>query len=83
MKRLKIRFVQHGQTIGADYFIQRKRFLFGWSYITYTVNMGYGSIVSGYSASTQEAVLDNVLRDKYNTCKEFVEITEYPMLKVY
>lgn len=81
MKKLKIRFVQRGKN-AADYYIQRRRFLIWWT-ITYTINMGYGSVVSAYQASTQEELLDNVLNDKYNTCKEFVRITEYPTIKQY
>ena len=81
MKKLRIRFIQRGKN-AADYYIQRRRFLIWWT-IIYTINMGYGSVVNAYQASTQEDLLDSVLRDKYNTCKDFVEIIEYPTIKRY
>ncbi len=81
MKKLTIRFVQRGKNT-ADYQIQRRRFFIWWT-ITYTVHMGYGSVVSAYQASTHKELLDSVLKNKYKTCIDFCRITEYPMIKRY
>lgn len=81
MKRLKIRFVQRGKN-AADYYIQRRRFFIWWG-ITYTINMGYGSVVNYYQNSDKDALLEEVLKDKYKTCGEFCKITEYPTIKQY
>jgi hypothetical protein len=78
MKRIKIRFVKRKE----DYLIQRKT-LFGWSYIGYTINMGYGSVFNLYCQNTEEDLLNEVLEKYYKIDKRFVEITEYPTIKKY
>jgi hypothetical protein len=62
--------------------MQRKTW-FGWNYLTYTIDMGYGSIVNYYENKNKEALLDEVLEEKFKTTRKFVEIIEYPTIKVY
>jgi CRISPR/Cas system CSM-associated protein Csm3 (group 7 of RAMP superfamily) len=76
--RIKIRFVERK----SDYLIQKKSFM-GWKYIGYTVDMGYGSIRYLYCQDSKEKLLDEVLEKYYEVDKRFVEITEYPAIKIY
>jgi CRISPR/Cas system CSM-associated protein Csm3 (group 7 of RAMP superfamily) len=76
--RIKIRFIKRKN----DYLIQRKLFT-GWKYIGYTVDMGYGSVRYLYCQDSKEKLLDEVLEKYYEVDKRFVEITEYPHLKIY
>jgi hypothetical protein len=76
--RIKIRFVKRKN----DYLIQRKSFM-GWKYIGYTVDLGYGSVYYLYGQDTKEKLLDEVLEKYYEVDKRFVEITEYPAIKIY
>lgn len=76
--RIKIRFIKRKN----DYLIQRKSFT-GWKYIGYTIDMGYGSIRYLYCQDSKEKLLDEVLEKYYEVDKRFVEITEYPHLKIY
>ena len=78
MLRIKIRFVKRKN----DYLIQRKSFM-GWKYIGYTVDMGYGSFRYFYCQDTKEKLLDEVLEKYYGVDKRFVEVTEYPPIKIY
>ena len=76
--RIKIRFVKRKN----GYLIQRKSFM-GWKYIGYTVDMGYGSIRYLYCQDSKDKLLDEVLEKYYEVDKRFVEITEYPAMKIY
>ena len=76
--RIKIRFVKRKN----DYLIQRKSFM-GWKYIGYTIDMGYGSVHNLYCQDTKEKLLDEVLEKYYEVDKRFVEVTEYPHIKIY
>jgi hypothetical protein len=76
--RIKIRFVKRKN----DYLIQRKSFM-GWKYIGYTIDMGYGSLHNLYCQDTKEKLLDEVLEKYYEVDKRFVEVTEYPHIKIY
>jgi hypothetical protein len=55
----------------------------GWKYIGYTVDMGYGSFRYFYCQDTKEKLLDEVLEKYYEVDKRFVEVTEYPPIKIY
>jgi hypothetical protein len=76
--RIKIRFVK-GKN---NYLIQRRSFM-SWKYIGYIVDMGYGSARYLYFQDSKEKLLDEVLEKYYKVDKRFVEITEYPHLKIY
>lgn len=76
--RIKIRFVKRKN----DYLIQRKSFM-RWKYIGYTVDLGYGSVYNLYCQDTKEKLLDEVLEKYYEVDKRFVEVTEYPPIKIY
>jgi hypothetical protein len=78
MRTLKIRFVERDN----KYTIQHKKW-FGWKDLTYTIDMGYGAIVNYYENKNKESLLNEVLEEKFNTVKKFVEIIEYPTIKVY
>jgi len=76
--RIKIRFVKRK----SDYLIQRKSFM-GWKYIGHTVDMGYVSVRYLYCQDSKGKLLDEVLEKYYEVDKRFVEITEYPAIKIY
>jgi hypothetical protein len=80
MKTIKIRFIKYKDKY--NYTIQRRGW-FGWKDITYTINMGYGSVTYKYSAVTKEELLEKVLEEYYKVDKRFVEIIEYPTIKIY
>lgn len=79
MKTIKIRFIQHREN---KYSMQRKGF-FGWKDITYTINMGYGSVTYDYTAETKESLLDEVLEEYYQMDKRFVRVIEHSTIKIY
>jgi hypothetical protein len=78
--RIKIRFVERPKS--KDFLIQRKSFM-GWKYIDYTIDMGYGSVTYLYAKDTTESLLEEVLEKYYEVDKRFVEIIEYPGIKIY
>jgi hypothetical protein len=78
MKKIKIRFIKRR----GDYLIQKRGF-FGWRYIGYTINMGYGSVFNVYCEKEKEKLLEEVLENHYKIDKRFANITEYPMIKMY
>ena len=84
-KTIKIRFVNHPgyKDSGKQYSIQRRTWYGGWKYIGYTVNMGYGSIYDYYARRTKQEVLNAVLEHYYKVDKRFVNVIEYPGLKLY
>lgn len=78
MKTIKIRFIQYDD----HYTMQRKTWL-GWKDLTYTIDMGYGSVVNYYENKQTDKLLDDILKKEYHTTREFVDVIEYPMIKVY
>ena len=80
MRTIKIRFVKNQR---GNYYIQRKGWFGRWKDIGYSVDMGYGSVTYEYSAVTKEELLEKVLEEYYEVDKRFVEIIEYPTIKVY
>ncbi len=78
MKTLKIRFVERDSVFS----IQQKTW-FGWLDLRYVIDMGYGSISYLYSGKTKEEALHEVLEKRFKLDKRFVEIIEYPGLKIY
>jgi hypothetical protein len=76
--KIKIRFIKRKN----DYLIQRKSFM-GWKYIGYPIEMGYGSVYNLYCQDTKEKLLEEVLEKYYEVDKRFVEIMEYPDIKIY
>ena len=79
MKTITIRFIKHKD---KKYTIQRRGW-FGWKDITYTINMGYGSVTYGYSSETKEGLLKEVLENYYEVDKRFVQVIEHSTVKIY
>jgi hypothetical protein len=80
MKTIKIRFVRKKNS--NNYNIQRKT-IFGWKYIGYYIDMGYGGVYNYYSNHSKDDLLLNVLENYYKQDKRFVEIIEHPEIKIY
>jgi hypothetical protein len=78
MKTIKIRYVKRNDT----YYMERKG-IFGWKRLGYSVDMGYGSIWQSYISNDKKELLNEVLEKHYMIDKRFVEVVEYPMIKVY
>jgi hypothetical protein len=79
MKKIVIRFIER-----KDKFrIQRKTWYGRWKNVTYVVELGYIPIEYSYSGNTKEEVLNVVLENYYKVDKRFVEIAEYPTIKIY
>ncbi len=86
MKHLKIRFVEHvndDPNSESEFLIQTKSFIGIWKYITYTIDMGYGSVCNYYSNSDKNKLLDEVLEKHFETTRKFVVIEEHPLIKIY
>ena len=81
MKLIKLRFVYHRKN--NIFCLQRMTWYGRWKYIYYTVNLGYGSISNIYSDKSKKALLNGVLEHYYKTTKQFVNIKEYPTIKLY
>lgn len=79
MKTIEIRFIK----VNDEKFTIQRRGWFGWKDITYTINMGYGSVSYDYSALTKKDLLEEVLEKYYKVDKRFVKVIEHPMLKKY
>jgi hypothetical protein len=45
--------------------------------------MGYGSVSYPYGGETKELALKEVLESKFKVDRRFVEIIEYPTIKIY
>ena len=78
MKTIKIRFIKYKD----KYTIQRRGW-FGWRDITYTIDMGYGSVTNYYSAEIKEDLLKEVLEEYYEVDKRFVQVIEHSTIQVY
>lgn len=78
MKKITIRFIKYKN----KYTIQRRGW-FGWKDITYTINMGYGSLTNYYSAETKEDLLKEVLEEYYEVDKRFVQVIEHATIEIY
>jgi hypothetical protein len=78
MKTLKIRFVKRNNS----YTVQQKTW-FGWKDLRYVIDMGYGSVSYPYGGETKELALEEVLERKFKVDRRFVEIIEYPTIKIY
>ena len=79
MKKITIRFIQYKDSFS----IQRKTWYGRWKYVTYIVDLGYGSIEYSYSGNTKEEVLNEVLQKYYQVDKRFVVVTEYSTINIY
>jgi hypothetical protein len=79
MKKIVIRFIEHKDSFR----IQRKTWYGRWKYVTYIVDLGYGSIEYSYSGKTKEEVLNEVLENYYKVDRRFVVVTEYSTIKIY
>jgi hypothetical protein len=84
-KTIRIRFVNRQFHKGNDwqYAVQRKTWYGSWKYIGYTTDMGYGSVYNYYTGKTKQAVLHSVLERYYKMDRRFVNIFEYPELKLH
>ena len=80
MRTIKVRFIKYKDKY--VYTIQRRGW-FGWKDITYTINVGYGSVTYEYSAVTKEELLTQVLEKYYKVDKRFVQIIEHSTIKIY
>ena len=78
MKTIKIRYVKRNNT----YYMERKSF-FGWKRLGYSVDMGYGGYWQSYTSKDKKELLKDVLENHYQMDKRFVEVIEYPTIKVY
>ena len=78
MKTITIRFIKNKD----KYTIQRRGW-FRWKDITYTINMGYGSVTYDYSAETKQGLLNQVLEEYYKVDKRFVQVIEHSTVKIY
>ena len=78
MKTIKIRYVKRNDT----YYMERKSF-FGWKRLGYSVDMGYGGFWQSYTSDNKKDLLKEVLEKHYEVDKRFVEIIEYPTIKIY
>lgn len=78
MKTITIRFIKY-----KDRFTIQRRGWFGWKDITYTINMGYGSVTYDYSGDTKESLLMEVLEKYYETDKRFVQVIEHSTIEIY
>lgn len=78
MKTIKIRYVKRNGT----YYMKRKTF-FGWKRLGYSVDMGYGGFWQSYTSDNKKDLLKEVLEKHYEVDKRFVEVIEYPTIKVY
>jgi len=84
-KTLKIRFVARCKDIStkaSDYLIQQKKW-YGWRYLTYNIDTGYGSVNYLYCKNTKKELLKYVLDNHFQIGSKFVKIQEYPMIKTY
>lgn len=79
MKKIKIRFIKRR----GDYLIQKRTFFGRWKYIGYTINTGYGSGYNLYCQKTKSELLEEVLEKHYKMDKRFVQVIEYPKIKMY
>ena len=82
MKTLKIRFVARCSNITEepiDYTIQRKSIFGWWNYMDY----GWAMIRLKFRESTKQKLLDRVIDEVLETCKNHVEVIEYPTIKTY
>jgi hypothetical protein len=79
MKKIVIRFIEHK----GKFRIQRKTWYGRWKNVTYVVELGCIPIEYSYSGNTKEEVLNVVLENYYKVDKRFVEIAEYPTIKIY
>ncbi len=79
MKTITIRYIKHKD---KKYTIQRRGW-FGWKDITYTINMGYGSVTYSYSSENKEELLSEVLEKHYEVDKRFVQVIEHSTVKIY
>jgi hypothetical protein len=78
MRTIKIRYVKRNDT----YYMERKS-LFGWKRLGYSVDMGYGGFWQSYTSKDKKDLLDEVLEKHFEVDKRFVEVIEYPMIKIY
>ena len=79
MKKIKIRFV----LCKGVYHIQEKKW-YGWRYINYRIVGGFGDVFYyAYYAQSTEILLTDVLNKYYKRNKDYIEITEYPLIKIY
>ena len=79
MKKIIIRFIDHK----GKFRIQRKTWYGRWKNVTYVVELGYARAIYSYSGNTKEETLNEVLENYYKVDRRFVEIAEYPTIKIY
>ncbi len=60
-----------------------RKSIFGWKKIGYTINMGYGSVWWSYTSDNKKDLLSEVSEKHYEVDKRFIEVIEYPTIKIY
>lgn len=81
---MKIRFIEECSDTTDEiviYYIEEKKW-YGWKRLTYTINMGYGSVCNYFCNKDKKELLKEVLKHK-KLSKEFLLIQEYPSIKEY
>ena len=78
MNTIKIRYIKRNET----YYMERKT-IFGWRRVGRNVCTEFGCIWQSYISNNKEDLLSKVLEYHYKIDKRFVEIIEYPMIKIY
>ena len=82
MKKIKIRFVSKISNGELYYEIQRKT-IFGWRYYSFYISF-YAYAYSGrYKGKVKQELLKTILNKVYKTELKYVEVIEYPMIKIY
>lgn len=81
MKLIRLRYVHYYKT--NTFCLQRKTWYGSWRYISFTIEMGYGSVMYNYSDKSKKELLKGVLKSYFKVSKDFVIIKEYPTIKIY
>lgn len=83
-KKIKIRFIEH---IGPDnciFYSAQIKGILRWRDAGEEIMPGpSASAFVLFTSKNTSLLIDKILREKYSTTKEFVDILEYPMLKEY
>jgi hypothetical protein len=80
---LKIRYIEIPGTDTPLYKMQIKKW-WGWKIASKHCMAGFGDTIEiVYSNISKESLLNEVLLEKYNTELKYVDIIEYPTLKMY
>lgn len=83
-KKIKIRFIEHKESDDHIFYSAQIKGILRWRDAGEEIMPGpSASAFVLFTAKDTSLLIDKVLREKYSTTKEFVDILEYPMLKEY